>query len=135
MRKKLNYVLLIDDDDVTNFLNRKVIEYAGIADHIEVKLNGREALEFISNKGDAKNSYLILLDINMPVMDGWEFIEAYQEKAIHAKGKANIVMLTTSFNPDDHKRAGDTPLIASYENKPLTVELLDGIMKRHYADH
>ena len=74
MEKKLNCVLLVDDDNGTNFINRMIIEEAGIADGIEIALNGREAIEYLTGKGKyekkgSKNPQpdLILLDINMPV--------------------------------------------------------------------
>ncbi|MDB5273941.1 MAG: hypothetical protein JWO58_2308 [Chitinophagaceae bacterium] len=137
MKKKLNCVLLVDDDNVTNFLNRKVIEKADIANRIEVKLNGQEALDYLSSqaKGDTTQPCLIILDINMPIMDGWEFIEAYNKQDAQSNKKTNIVMLSTSSNPDDKKRAENLPIIAAFKNKPLTFEILDDIMKTHFEEY
>lgn len=134
-KKKLQCVLLIDDDEVTNFLNRRVIEYSKIAEHVEVKLNGQEALDFLNNKGTTDNSLLpclILLDINMPVMDGWEFMQAYTQKALDQKKNMNIVMLSTSTNPEDIKRAAGLPFVKAFKSKPLTSEDLVEIMNNYF---
>lgn len=139
MKKKLNCVLLIDDDPATNFLNRKVIEKAGVAEHIQVVLNGKEALDYLNNKiaNDVNCSApsLILLDINMPVMDGWEFLAAF--KNLKEKQNINpvIVMLTTSSNPDDKRKAEQIEEVTTYKNKPLRVEMIKTIVEEHFQEH
>ncbi|HSZ72257.1 MAG TPA: response regulator [Cytophagaceae bacterium] len=135
MKKKLNCVLLVDDDNVTNFLHSKVIEKAGVADRIEVKLNGQEAIDFLTHQNNTHEAIipsLILLDINMPIMDGWEFLEAYRDQKMLANSKTNIVMLTTSSNPDDKQRAENIPFISAFKNKPLTLEMLDEILQEYF---
>ncbi len=139
MAKKLNCVLLVDDDDATNFINKMVVEKAGIADRIEIVLNGRDALHFLTGQGkfesngaDAEQPALILLDINMPIMDGWEFLEQYQSLELHKKGHVVIVMLSTSFNPDDQVRANKMFGVSGYRHKPLTLAILDEIIKEHF---
>jgi len=142
MKKKLNCVLLVDDDEGNNFLNRIVIEDIGIADQIVTALNGKEALEFLTNKGqyiESKNNYpqpdLILLDINMPVMDGWEFLEAYEKLDSNQKGDIIIVMLTTSLNPDDRKTAENSQEVSDFRNKPLSEGDLMDIMKNFFPEY
>lgn len=143
MKTKLNCVLLIDDDEATNYINKLVIKKAGITDTIETTLNGREALDFLTNSGEHKKGpehpfpqpMLILLDINMPVMDGWEFLEAYQKLPASQKCDIIIVMLTTSLNPDDNQRAKEISEISGFKNKPLTIEALADIMKTHFPQH
>ncbi len=132
--KKLQCILLIDDDEVTNFLNRKIIEQSHITERIEVKLNGQEALDFLNDKvmGDHALPCLILLDINMPVMDGWEFMQAYTKEAIDQKKKMSIVMLSTSSNPDDIKRAKSLPSVRAFKSKPLTSEMLEEILTNYF---
>src|SRR5436190_13327624 len=131
MEKKLNCVLLIDDDFATNFINKTVINKAGVAEHIEIALNGKEALDYLTNQGkfESEEKYpkpeLILLDINMPVMDGWEFIEAYQNLSAEQKGDIIIVMLTSSFNPDDRSKANQFTEISDFRNKILTMDVLN----------
>ncbi|MBA0883417.1 response regulator [Flavobacterium undicola] len=141
MKKKLNCVLLVDDDKGTNFINQMIIKKAGIAEHIQTVLNGKEALDFITNKGEFENAgdvfpqpMLTLLDINMPVMDGWEFLEAYHALEEYQKGKIIIIMLTTSLNPDDKTRADDISEVSDFKSKPLSLETIDDIMKTHFPD-
>jgi len=142
MGKKLNCVLLIDDDLGTNFINQMLIKKADITDHIETVLNGKEALDFITNKGKYENAgnvfpqpMLTLLDINMPVMDGWEFLEAYEKLEEHQRGKIIIIMLTTSLNPDDVTRAEEISDVSGFKNKPLTMETINDIMLQHFPDY
>lgn len=143
MKKKLNCVLLIDDDDSTNFINKMVIERARIAERVEVALNGKEAIDFLTNNGKHKKEagypfpqpMLILLDINMPVMDGWEFLEAYSKLPAHQKSEIIIVMLTTSLNPDDSQRAKGIREISGFKSKPLTFETLNDILNNHFPEH
>ncbi len=135
MKKKLNCVLLVDDDDGTNFINRKIIEKAGVAEYIHTSLNGKEAIEYlskVSNEGIYPQPDLILMDINMPVMDGWEFVEVYENLKIGQKGKIIIVMLTTSLNPDDKKKADHYKEISDFEFKPLTLKKLEKIINKHF---
>ncbi|MBC7487469.1 MAG: response regulator [Cytophagaceae bacterium] len=133
-KKKLPCILLVDDDEVTNFLNQRVIEYYKITEHVEVKLNGKEALDFLTNKDQADHSLpsLILLDINMPVMDGWEFMEAYNQDERNQKKKINIVMLSTSNNPEDIQRAANLPHVIAFKTKPLTSEMLEEIVTNYF---
>jgi len=72
---------------------------------------------------------LIFLDINMPAMNGWEFLERYRQLDSERKGKVMIVMLTTSLFPEDKLRSKEIPEISAFENKPLTEEKLDKILK------
>ncbi len=142
MKKKLNCVLLTDDDLGTNFINHMLIKKADITDRIETVLNGKEALDFITNKGKYEKAgnvfpqpVLTLLDINMPVMDGWEFLEAYQKLGEHQRGKIVIIMLTTSLNPDDVARAEEISDVSGFKNKPLTMETIDDIIQQHFPDY
>ncbi len=138
MKKKLKCILLIDDDDATNFINRKIIERVGIAEHIEIKLNGKEAIDYIIKSDDSENDSplpsLILLDINMPIMDGWGFLQNYHELETFKKDQIILLMLSTSLNPDDKRRAEAIPEISDYVYKPLTVEVINEVLKKHFPD-
>lgn len=138
MQKKLSCVLLIDDDSPTNFLNKMVIEEANCAEVVEVAQSGKDALEYLTKTMDIEsgsrypNPDLIFLDINMPAMDGWEFLEQYESLAKDQKGKVIMVMLTTSLNPEDEMKAMIKPGIAGFRSKPLTHKMLEEILNEYF---
>src|SRR5450631_714265 len=135
MMKKLNCILLIDDDEPTNFLNKLTLEQSGCARFVQVVQSGLEALEYLRGENQFKGlprPDLIFLDINMPAMDGWEFLEEYRE--LHKEQQADIIMimLTTSLNPDDEIRIKEFPEIAGFENKPLLQHRLEDILEKFF---
>ena len=136
MSKKLNLILLIDDDEPTNFLHKIIIEQHGCAQKIETVRSSMEALEFLKKRIDSSYPHpdLIFLDINMPMMDGWEFLEEYKKLQNDQKGRVVIVMLTTSLNPADKQKAEEFKEIDGFRNKPLTEEMLDDIMVDSFKD-
>lgn len=138
MKRKLTCILLIDDDEPTNFLNRMVIEELNCSERIEIMQNARDALKYLGSS-DTTNHYarpdLIFLDINMPAMDGWEFIEKYNQLAEEQKAKIVVVMLTTSFNPEDELKAQRIAGIAAFRNKPLTQTVLTDLLQKHFPDN
>ncbi len=120
--KKINCVLLVDDSASTNFYNKKIIETSGKVEHIFEVANGLEALEFIHQKGRF-NHYpspdIIFLDINMPKMDGFEFLEQYAKLAKQKTAHSIIVFLTTSNWSKDKMKAAENDLIHGFIEKPL----------------
>src|SRR5690606_32842970 len=109
--KKFKRILLVDDDDTSNLLSTMVITDMEIAEDVDVAFNGEEAINYIlkncKNGGETGERHcpeLILLDINMPVMDGFEFLETYKEKFDH-QSQVPVVMLSSSNNPKDYERA------------------------------
>lgn len=141
MKKKLNCVLLIDDDEATNYLNQELVAETGCAAHIEVAPSGSKALEYLTraeacsdDQKDFPCPELIFLDINMPAMNGWEFLERYRKLENKHKGNVIVVMLTTSLFPDDKRRAETIPEISGFENKPLTPETIERIVKKFFPD-
>jgi CheY-like chemotaxis protein len=135
MKSKLNSVLLIDDDEPTNFYTQMIIEESGCADHVKVAQGGKEALDYL-NSAHHHNGYprpdLIFLDINMPAMDGWEFLDEYKKLKKESHGRVIVVMLTTSLNPDDKVKASSIPEISGFESKPLTEEKLKSILSQYF---
>lgn len=140
MHKKLNCILLIDDDEPTNFLNKMTVEATGCADHVQVAQSGQEALDYLQRKGkhqhapDSPHPDLIFLDINMPAMDGWEFMARYRLLSPEQKARIVLIMLTTSLNPDDELRTKDIPEIAGFENKPLKQPQLEELLKKYFPE-
>jgi CheY-like chemotaxis protein len=131
----LDFILLVDDDEATNFLNQRIIRKADINADVQVAYNGKEALEFLTNTGQhaaettLPQAGLIFLDINMPGMNGWEFLKAYKELPDEQTRRIKVLMLTTSVNPDEEKKAVDIPEVKGFIHKPLTVEKLEKAIK------
>jgi CheY-like chemotaxis protein len=132
--RKLNHILLVDDDTINNFINEKLLKKLDIANKISVSLNGEEAITLLKKICDGQDEIcpeLILLDINMPVMDGFEFLEKYKGLNFPEKQSVIIVMLTTSTNPNDTERLNRAG-ISGYINKPLTEDKIRGLMKEFF---
>ena len=133
MKQKLNSILLIDDDVATNFIHTHLIKKTLVVDTVINKLNGEEAIAYLTTKKDGEYPQpdLIFLDINMPVMNGWEFIEEYKKNNF-SKKSVLITMLTTSLNPNEIERAEKIEIISDFVTKPLTVECLQDIVKSYF---
>tara|TARA_R110000868_G_scaffold164309_1_gene396786 strand:+ start:5005 stop:5430 length:426 start_codon:yes stop_codon:yes gene_type:complete len=132
---KLNTILLIDDDNATNFLHKFVLKKTDCTDNIVIVENGKEALEYLQpteNKPSPQPN-IIFLDINMPIMNGWQFLEEYEKLNQNKQGDIVLIMLTTSLNPDDLKKANSFSTISGYRNKPLTANMIDEIITEYFA--
>lgn len=138
MKQKLNCVLLIDDDEPTNYMSTMLLEEAGCTEHIQVAESGEQALEFLDETAQAYSCgpypELIFLDINMPAMNGWEFLARFKEVKSNQHAAPVIIMLTTSINPDDEARAAKMAIVDAFENKPLTFNMIERVINRHFAD-
>jgi CheY-like chemotaxis protein len=138
MKNKLNCILLIDDDEPTNFLNQMVLEEMGITKHIRVAQNGEEALAYLQKTSIRNEDFplpdLIFLDINMPAMNGWEFLQHYSRLPQNQKAHVVIVMLTTSLNPDDRAKAHQISEVTGFETKPLTANKVRELMEKYFPE-
>ncbi len=120
---RISCTLLVDDDQINNFINQRLIEELVITSELNLVNNGLEALDYLKENCYAENKCpeLILLDINMPVMDGFEFLQEFTELSFPNKEKVKIVMLTTSTSQKDLEKLENFQ-VAGYINKPLTEE-------------
>ncbi|PSR55724.1 response regulator [Adhaeribacter arboris] len=125
--EQLNKVLIVDDDLVARFLVERILTKKKVSKQIVTASNGEEALAVLNNI-NSQETYpdLIFLDIKMPVMDGFEFLEALQHSEL-SKLPIKIVLLTSSFNQQDVERAKNYS-VAVYLIKPLIGENLSTIM-------
>ncbi|MEP1032127.1 response regulator [Ekhidna sp.] len=121
------HILLIDDDPMINFLNKIIIEKSNIGAKISEITQAEHALKEIS-VGNL-NPSLILLDLNMPVMDGWEFVEQFEKLSNRSLG-AKIIILSSSINPSDKEKASSLSTISDFYSKPLSLEMIKEIKDR-----
>ncbi len=135
MTPKFNSILLVDDDKGTNFVNKFAIKKSACTDNIVIVENGLEALEYLKLKESQSSPHpsIIFLDINMPVMNGWQFLEEYEKLNPNKRVDIVLIMLTTSLNPDDLKMANSFSTINGYRNKPLTVKMLEEIIEEYFV--
>lgn len=124
--KTLERIMLVDDDESTNFINKLFLKEAKASDDIVVFQNGKEALAYLSAGNHTVD--LILLDINMPIMNGWEFLEHFEELKLGRNLKTMVVMLSSSVNSDDKIRAEEFDTVKKFVNKPLFKETIDDIL-------
>ena len=119
-------IVLIDDDSTTNYLNKMIIERSELVDEVLTFDSAEEALNFFNENNDPDDESLVLLDINMPVMNGWQFLDHYGAMDVPRSNK--IVMLTSSINPADKLLADEKSNVVDYKSKPLSVEMLKDLV-------
>ena len=126
--KKINIVVLVEDDPMQAFITTKMIKMTGLVESIMVFKNGKEAYDklrtiFLSSE---KLPEIILLDLNMPVWDGWQFLEEFTK--IPISSNVIIYILTSSSDPADLKRAEAYNLSKNYLVKPVTRDQLKTVL-------
>jgi len=131
-KSKYKIVMLIDDNEIDNMINQKMLESANFSEQYYVYTSGQSALDFLGNlvKQESAGELLpdmILLDINMPLIDGFQFLDRFSELNTSAKPNIDVFMLTTSINPSDKERANENELINKFLIKPLTLDQLEDL--------
>lgn len=138
MNRKLKGVLLIDDDEPTNFLHKIILDKSECTEKVYVVNDGKEAMEFLTCTGNYSHRNqvppieLVLLDINMPRMSGWDFLEEYRKLPEEHKGRIIIVMLTTSLNSQERLKAESMTEVSGFRTKSLTPEMIEDILECHF---
>lgn len=115
---KLKKVCVIDDDEIFVFAFKKILRISGFCEDVTVYFNGKEAINGLTSSNEDLD--LIFLDINMPVMDGWGFLEQLEKQNINYS--TPIYLLTSSIDQYDKIRAEQSSLVSKYLVKPLSVE-------------
>ena len=125
---KLN-LLVIDDDDINLFIIRKIVEKTGLDIEMVARSNGQQALDYINETIDQNKPLprMILIDINMPVMNGWEFIEAYEALAIEQN--VDMYILSSSVYENDIEKTKSYKAVKGFISKPLSMERLTELVK------
>ena len=137
MKQKLQQILLIDDSHSDNFIHERRIRNMNVTEKVVTKYNGREAIDYL-NTALSEDIYpapdLIFLDINMPVMDGWKFLEEYEQLPDEKKARIVLAMLTTSTADQDKERAEKFHQLSKFITKPLTEQDLRVILDEHFPE-
>lgn len=122
-------VMLIDDNDIDNLINSRIITSHNFAAKVDVKTATETALEHLrSLTPDSSNvPSIIFLDLNMPGLDGFAFLEEFEKLADFIKTGCKVVVLSSSISPDDINKASTNAYVIKYINKPLSESYLDAI--------
>tara|TARA_R110000868_G_scaffold145181_1_gene365092 strand:- start:11165 stop:11566 length:402 start_codon:yes stop_codon:yes gene_type:complete len=130
----VNSILLVDDDESTNFINSVFIKKLDIDVDVYKALNGVEALEIIEDTIADPDFYpcLIILDINMPIMNGWTFLDKYKKLSPSIKNNCVVVMTTVSEDEKDLIRANKNEEIKEYFQKPMSDEKFSQLINKYF---
>ncbi len=134
MEKSIPCVLLIDDDKATNFFNERVVTRHNSFDNINTVHSGKAALDYLAKVENqvAIKPNLIFLDINMPAMNGWEFLVEFAKLNKNTTEGIKVILLSTSSNPDDVNESIKNHSVDDFINKPLSLDLLDNVIEKHF---
>jgi CheY-like chemotaxis protein len=129
---KLKEILLIDDSKGTNSLNKRLLKEMDVVEHISTALNGRLALDYLLSKNEQGNypsPDIIFLDINMPIMDGYQFLKEFKSIEKEEDVKRIIVTLTTSISKENMEKTMGYSGVKGYQFKPLTKEKVNVVIE------
>ncbi len=135
--KKVNCILLVDDNPADNEIHKLKIIRANLCNHIKMVTSASDALDYLTQSGnpDLSEQYprpdIIFLDINMPGMNGFDFLEKYKELNEGLKSKIVIIMLSVSLDSENEKKVSESKEITEFVNKPLEIENLKMIIEKY----
>jgi len=128
----LDQILCVDDDPITLMLCKKVIIKASFSNEIITSQNGEEALQYFNTLKSAntgqqlkKHPQLIFLDLNMPVMGGWEFLDHFNSEAFSEFKNIKIIVLSSTIDPEDLEKSKTYPMVIDFLSKPITLTMLE----------
>ncbi len=129
MDTKFDRVLLIDDNDIDNFINERMITTSNFSKQVIVKNSAESALDHLRRNSDSTETLpqVIFLDLNMPVMDGFGFLEEYEKMNDTIKQFCKIIVLSSSISAEDINRASTNQYVVKYLNKPLGEKYLQAV--------
>ena len=127
---KLQTSCIIDDDDIIVYGAKRIMKEISFSDHILVFNNGQDALTGLKEVGANGEDFpsVIFLDLNMPIMDGWEFLEAFIKFPGFQKENVTIYIISSSVDPRDLLRAKEYSIVSKYILKPITTEDLKNVL-------
>jgi CheY-like chemotaxis protein len=129
--KKFDCILLVDDNEIDNYVSSTIIKHLKITENIHVSYTVEEAIKFVKKfyKENKKGPDLIILDIKMPAVDGFEFLKAYKKLSIENKDKIILMVLSSSDEIGDLKKLSKYDTVDYYINKPLTLEQMQSFLE------
>jgi CheY-like chemotaxis protein len=130
----LKTILCVDDDPITLMLCKKVIKKAEFSEEVLFANNGQEAIDLFQALAD-KNQIneiselpqLIFLDLNMPVMSGWEFLDLFKNTISNKFSQTKVIILSSTIDPADYNKAKQYDIVSHFLSKPITVEMLENL--------
>ncbi|NRT12606.1 response regulator [Flavobacterium sp. 14A] len=126
----LNTILFVDDDPITLMLCKKVISKAAFSDQIITAKNGEEALFLFENlllNPTKPLPELIFLDLNMPVMGGWEFLELFSKPIYKQFHDIKVIVLSSTIDPEDLEKTKEFPMVMDFLPKPISLTMLSKV--------
>jgi len=126
-------ILLIDDDEIVNIMHQRIIKKSAVPCEVFVELDGASALNLLEKHSvdNIPMPDLIFLDINMPGMGGFEFLDQFHIRYKESETDKRIVMLSSSLSPADRDRALSNPHVHSYSDKTMSPEDFLGLVNRY----
>lgn len=124
-------LLLIDDDEIFTFMTKRIIEKTNLAEQIKIFENGKQAIDFLKSVADRPELLpeVIFLDLSMPILDGWGFLEEYIGLKPKFGKKITLYIISSSVSPRDHERAKNYSEVSDFIIKPMTKERFVDIIK------
>ena len=135
----LDKIICVDDDIITLMLCKKVIEKANFAEEIIACKNGEEAMNYFDSLSlEAKSTNtaglypkLVFLDLNMPIMNGWEFLDSFLKKQYDQKfSDTKFIVLSSTIDPHDMDKSLSYPIVIDFVSKPITKEMLERLKSK-----
>lgn len=129
----LDTILFIDDDTITLMLCKMVISKSLFSKEIVTAKNGEEALEYFNTLKQANTNphlskpQLIFLDLNMPVMSGWEFLDSFSTPEYSEFNNTKVIILSSTIDPEDLEKSNKYPMVIDFLSKPISKEMLEYI--------
>ena len=135
MLKSFESVYFIDDDPIYVFISKKIIVEQNFCKNFKVFENGKSAIEAIVDSETTKQKLpnIIFLDLTMPIMNGWEFLESFQASPIENKETIKIIVMSSSINPLEIDMIKSYPIVSDYIVKPITPADLAKILETYHS--
>ncbi len=122
--KNTSKICIIDDDEIFVIVAKKIMKVAGFSEKVEIYKNGKDAITYFKENADIEENIpdFIFLDLNMPLMDGWEFLQELEKLDLSKQVK--VFIFTSSIDPEDQKRSEEFSIVERFIEKPLTMQKL-----------